>query len=68
MATDVKNSVIADLPSNPEIERIPCHVFQHAKDASVYVASQIADAIRSRADEGKPCVLGLATGITPTTV
>ncbi len=51
-----------------DIERIPCHVFQHAASASAYVAQQIGDLIRQRAAEGKPCVLGLATGSTPTTV
>ena len=46
-------------------ERIPCHIFPHARDASQAVAQQIAALIRTRATEGHPCVLGLATGSTP---
>ncbi|MEO1498769.1 MAG: glucosamine-6-phosphate deaminase [Planctomycetota bacterium] len=59
---------MAQLDPRAQIERIPCHVFRHAKDASGYVAKQIAELVRQRAEEGKPCVLGLATGSTPTTV
>lgn len=51
-----------------QVERIPCSVFRHASDASRAVAHQIAALIRSRAGEGRPCVLGLATGSTPTGV
>ena len=68
MATDLKPQTLSDFDPRNQIERIPCHVFQHATSASAYVAQQIADLIRSRAEEGKPCVLGLATGSTPTTV
>ncbi|MEQ8849826.1 glucosamine-6-phosphate deaminase [Botrimarina sp.] len=67
MATEVKPEVYDFAPVN-QIERIPCCVFDHASSASEYVAGQIADLIRQRADQGKPCVLGLATGSTPTTV
>ena len=49
-------------------EKISCHVFQHAGDASLYVAHQIGDLIRQRGEEGKVCVLGLATGSTPVSV
>ena len=48
-----------------QYERIPVTVFQEAHDASVAVATEIADLIRHRAAEGKKCVLGLATGSTP---
>ena len=51
-----------------QLERIPCQVFRHARDGSHYVAQQIADLIRQRAEDGKQCVLGLATGSTPTTI
>jgi glucosamine-6-phosphate deaminase len=57
--------------SNPSItrnERIPCRVFRHSHDASRAVAHQIATLIRSRAAEGRNCVLGLATGSTPVSV
>lgn len=50
------------------IEKIPCRVFRLAREASCYVASQIANLIRQRGEEGKTCVLGLATGSTPVSV
>ncbi|MCO6045473.1 glucosamine-6-phosphate deaminase [Aeoliella sp. ICT_H6.2] len=48
-----------------EVEHIPCRVFRHATQASQAVAQQIAALIRTREGEGRPCVLGLATGSTP---
>jgi|SRR5690554_1548767 len=36
-----------------------------AEQASVYVAQQIAELIRQQQEQGKPAVLGLATGNTP---
>lgn len=49
-------------------EKIPCSVFPHAGDASVYVANQIAELIRQRTEAGEMCVLGLPTGSTPVSV
>jgi len=46
-------------------ENAPVHVFRSPAEATHAVASQIAELIRRRASEGKPCVLGLATGSTP---
>ncbi len=46
-------------------ERIPSTVYPDIQVASSAVAEQIADLIRRRAEEGKTCVLGLATGSTP---
>ncbi len=54
--------------SSQQPERVPCHVFQHAGDASKFVAAQIADLIRKRSEAGEKCVLGLATGSTPVSV
>ncbi|MEX2169292.1 MAG: glucosamine-6-phosphate deaminase [Pirellulales bacterium] len=57
--------------SEPQItrnERISCRVFRHSRDASRAVAHQMAALIRSRAAEGRSCVLGLATGSTPVSV
>ena len=51
-----------------ETEKIPCQVFRHATDASCAVAQQIATLIRDSAAENRMCVLGLATGSTPTGV
>ncbi len=47
------------------LEKIPTRTFPHARDVSKAVARRIAELIRSRAAEGRRCVLGLATGSTP---
>jgi glucosamine-6-phosphate deaminase len=49
-------------------ERIPTRVFHNAESASATVAAEIAGLIRLREAEGRRCVLGLATGSTPTGV
>ena len=49
-------------------EKIPVKIFKTSDEASRFVATQIATLIRSREKENKPCVLGLATGSTPTRV
>jgi glucosamine-6-phosphate deaminase len=46
-------------------ERIPCAAYAHMRDACRAVAAEIAELIRQRAAEQRPCVLGLATGSTP---
>lgn len=48
------------------VERIPSEIFGNASEASRHVADAIASLIRERAASGKSCVLGLATGSTPT--
>ena len=48
-----------------KFEKIPVQVFDHAKNVSAAIANRIADLIRERAQQGKSCVLGLATGSTP---
>jgi glucosamine-6-phosphate deaminase len=64
----------ADLPADPvppalrRRERIPTVVFDEPEAASATLAREIASLIRRRAGEGRPCVLGLATGSTPMTV
>ncbi len=52
----------------PAHEKIPLQIYSHASDASREVAAEIATLIRSRQKEGKHCVLGLATGSSPTSV
>lgn len=47
-------------------ERIPCHIFSRASEASVAAADEIEKLIRKRAHAGKTCVLGLVTGSSPT--
>ncbi len=54
--------------SQAEIEKIPTRIFQTSEAASVYVANEIAAVIKSKQAAGKPCILGLATGSTPTRV
>ena len=51
-----------------EIEKIPGKVFGSSEEASVFVAREVADLIKSRQKEGNHCVIGLATGSTPTRV
>lgn len=50
------------------IEKIPVEIFSSSAAGSEFVAAEIASLIRSRRQEGKNCVLGLATGSTPTSV
>ncbi len=49
-------------------ENIPVQIHHDAASASVAVAKVIAQLIRDRQKQGKPAVLGLATGSTPTGV
>jgi glucosamine-6-phosphate deaminase len=49
-------------------EKIPVQIFNTSEEASLFVAREIASLIKKRAKENKPCVLGLATGSTPTRV
>ena len=46
-------------------ERLAVTEFQHADDASLAVAHEIARLIRERSAVHQKCVLGLATGSTP---
>jgi glucosamine-6-phosphate deaminase len=52
----------------PLQERIPLQIHPESKDANRAVATEIANLIRSKAAAGQHCVLGLATGSTPTGV
>src|ERR1700677_2693025 len=49
-------------------EHIPVKVLSTADAVAAAVAAEIATLIRSRKSEGRHCVLGLATGSTPTGV
>ncbi len=46
-------------------ERIPVSIFENDEEISSVIALRIAEIIRERAAEGKPAVLGLATGSSP---
>jgi len=50
------------------VERIPVTVYASSAMASKAVAAEIAELIRSKTAHGERCVLGLATGSTPTSV
>lgn len=50
------------------LEKIPTRVFASDVTASHYVAGLIAETIRRHNGQGKPTVLGLATGNTPVNV
>lgn len=49
-------------------EKIPTQIFESSEAASIAVANDIASLIKIKQLEGKMCVLGLATGSTPTRV
>ncbi len=49
-------------------EKIPTRIFSNSFDASQYVAREIADLIEQKAAKSESCVIGLATGSTPTAV
>jgi glucosamine-6-phosphate deaminase len=49
-------------------EKVPVKIFKDSAEASEFVAKEIAALIKTRIAEGKNCVLGLATGSTPTRV
>ncbi len=56
---------VLDVDPMTQMELIPTQVFEASGEANRAVAQEIAGLIRQRAAEGKPCVLGLATGSTP---
>jgi glucosamine-6-phosphate deaminase len=56
-------------PSNHAIgSQGRCRIYDEPREADRYVARQIANLVKERAAQGKPCVLGLATGSTPVKV
>ncbi|MHB1921288.1 MAG: glucosamine-6-phosphate deaminase [Chitinophagaceae bacterium] len=54
-----------DIDLTDSFELIPVEIYPNAKEGSLAAAREIAALIRQRHMEGKPCVLGLATGSTP---
>ena len=49
-------------------EKVPVRIFNDLKQGSAFIAAEIAATIRQKQAEGKPCILGLATGSSPKTV
>ena len=60
--------MISHLLERCHYDRVPLAVFANSLDASRAVAAEIAALIRTREREGRPVVLGLATGSTPVSV
>lgn len=52
----------------PGQEKVPTRIFKSSVEGSVHVAREIAELIRAKQAQDLPCVLGLATGSTPTGV
>jgi len=50
------------------MEKIPTLVFPDSADVNHAVATRIAELVRAKASKREKCVLGLATGSTPTGV
>jgi glucosamine-6-phosphate deaminase len=50
---------------NDSFEKIPVTIFKNVYEGSAFVARTIANAILEKQKDGKPIVLGLATGSTP---
>jgi glucosamine-6-phosphate deaminase len=55
-------------PGDASPERVPTTVFPDSRQVNHAVAAEIAGLIRSKGARGEKCVLGLATGSTPTGV
>lgn len=51
-----------------QFEKIPTNIFEDSKQASIYVANEIASTIKKNSEQDTHTVLGLATGSTPTQV
>lgn len=47
------------------VEKLPIHIYQNSLEASKHIARSISLAIKQKQQEGKPIVLGLATGSSP---
>src|SRR3954469_11596333 len=55
-------------PTTHSAEKIPTVVFADSSQVDRAVAGEIAALVRAKAQAGERCVLGLATGSTPTGV
>ena len=49
-------------------EKISCRILPDFKAGSRFAAQEVVSLIKERQSQGKPCVLGLATGSTPKTL
>lgn len=51
-----------------QLEKLRCTILENSREASRLVATEIATLVQNRKVAGKPAVLGLATGSTPTSI
>lgn len=52
-------------PATEAFEKIPTVIFESSSDAAVALAKEVKELIEAKNKEGKPAVLGLATGSSP---
>ncbi|MCX2679261.1 glucosamine-6-phosphate deaminase [Galbibacter sp. EGI 63066] len=64
MIEQIKHKQIGKF-EDTKFEKIHNEIFEDSNRASILVAYEIADLIKQKQQEGKPCVLGLATGSSP---
>lgn len=63
------NSKLTQLGSNSDrLEKMKAEIYDTSHEASISVALEIASLIKEKKTRNENCVLGLATGSTPTTV
>lgn len=58
----------AGLTEKTKFEKIHTEIFDNSTQASLAIAHEIAELIRKKQADGEHCVLGLATGSSPTSV
>ena len=49
-------------------EKLHTVTFENSKDGSILIAREICDLVKSKQEKNKNCVIGLATGSSPTKV
>tara|TARA_R110000787_G_scaffold86285_12_gene184152 strand:- start:29830 stop:31767 length:1938 start_codon:yes stop_codon:yes gene_type:complete len=49
-------------------EKIHTEIFENSEEISKLIAKEIANTIANKTNEGKPCVLGMATGSSPISI
>ncbi|RZL19907.1 MAG: glucosamine-6-phosphate deaminase [Pedobacter sp.] len=60
--------MLLNLLEETRYEKVPVKIYETDSEASLAVASRIAEIIKQRQAEGKMAVLGLATGVSPVKV
>ena len=64
----MSNQLISIEQEFRRFEKIRTEIFESSKEASTELAKEIAELIKDKATKGEQCVLGLATGSSPTGV